>query len=112
MFRKHISLHVCLGAACCAGILVRAMALAGMLGELAKREIAHLANANIETLSQQMARELSAGMDNFARDVQVQASRDVFRSAGNTQGEVRAALVFFFKQKTAYEIGAGDRARG
>ena len=95
MFRKHISLHVCLGAACCAVILVLAMALAGMLGELAKREFARLANANIETLSQQMARELSAGMDNFARDVQVQASRDVFRSAGATQGEVRAALEQF-----------------
>ena len=102
MFRKYISLHACLGAAFCAVILVLAVALAGVLGELAKREIARLASANIETLSQQMARELSAGMDNFARDVQTQASSEVFRGAGTPPGELRAALERFVATRPEY----------
>ena len=102
MSRKHIRLHVLLGAAFCALILALAVALAGVLGELAKREITRLALANIEALSQQMARELSAGMDNFSRDTQVQASRDVFRNAGTTQGEARAALEQFVAARPEY----------
>lgn len=102
MFRKHISLHVCLSAASCTVILMLAVALAGVLGELARREIAQLASANIEGLSQQMARELSAGMDDFARDIEVQAGRDVFRGAGTAPAEARAALEQFVATRPEY----------
>ena len=102
MFRKHISLHVCLGAAFCALLLLLAVVLAGVLGEMAKREVASLAAGNIENLSQQMARELSAGMDDFARDVESQVTRELFRSPVAGQNEVRAALEQFVSTRPEY----------
>ena len=102
MFRKRISLHVCLGAALSALILLLALVLAGTLGELAKREVASLAAVNLESLSQQMARELSSGMDLFSRDVQTQASRDIFRNPAASRADIRTALEQFAATRPEY----------
>lgn len=102
MFRKHISLHVCLGAAFSALVLLLAVVLAGVLGEMAKREVAGLAMSNIENLSRQMARELSAGMDNFAHDVESQVTRELFRASVLAQDEVRAALEQFISTRPEF----------
>src|SRR5688572_27540477 len=92
MFQRRISLHVCLGAALSALILLLAVVLAGTLGEAAKREVAVLAGAQLENMSQQMAHELSAGLEQFTQDVQAQASRDLFRNPAASPSELRAAL--------------------
>jgi PAS domain S-box-containing protein len=102
IFRKHVSLRACLGAALGALILLLALALAGVLGEMAKREVARLATANLENLSQQMARELSAGMDGFARDAQTQANREIYRNPALSREEARAALDQFIASHAEY----------
>ena len=102
MFRKHLSLRAFLGAALGALILLLALALAGVLGGMAKREVAGLATVHLENLAQQMARELSAGMDGFARDMQVQASREIYRSPALSRDEARAALDQFIASHSEY----------
>ncbi|MET0962198.1 MAG: response regulator [Noviherbaspirillum sp.] len=102
MFHKYISLHVGLGTALSAVILLLAMILAGTLGDMAKREIASLAATNLESASQQMARELSVGMDIFSRDIEAQASRRIFRDPAVPRAEVQVALDQFVASHPAY----------
>ena len=102
MFRKHISLHVWLGGALSALILLLAVAIAGTVGEMAKREVGALAAVNLENLSQQMARELSAGMDLFVRDAETLAARPIFHNPAASGSEVRAALDQFVASHPEY----------
>jgi signal transduction histidine kinase len=102
MFRKHISLHVWLGGALSALILLLAVAIAGTVGEMAKREVGVLAAVNLENLSQQMARELSAGMDLFVRDAETLAARQIFHNPAASGSEVRAALDQFVASHPEY----------
>lgn len=112
MFQRRISLHVCLGAALSALILLLAVVLAGTLGEAAKREVAGLAGDNLESMSQQMARELSGGLELFAQDVQAQASRDLFRNAA-APAELRGALDQFVASRPEYAfLGLADARSG
>jgi signal transduction histidine kinase len=102
--QRRISFHVCLGAVLSALIFLLAIGLAGTLGDVAKREVAGLAAANLESVSQQMARELSAGLEQFAQEVQAQASRELFRTPGATPGELRAALEQFVAGRPEYAV--------
>ena len=49
-----------------------------------------------------MARELSAGMDGFARDVQLQATMEVFRDPNAAVGQMRGALDEFVRNRPEY----------
>lgn len=102
MVRKHISLHVWLGAAISGLILLLAVAIAGTVGEMAKREVGVLAAVNLENLSQQMARELSAGMNLFVRDAESLAGRKVFQDMAASGADVRAALDQFVATHSDY----------
>ena len=102
MFRKHISLHVCLGGALSALILLLAVVIAATLGEMAKREVGILAGANLESLSRQMARELSSGMDFFSRDMEAQAIRKIFIDPAAPLSDIRAALEQFAASQPEY----------
>lgn len=102
MFQRRISLQVCLGAALSALILLLAVVLAGTLGEAAKREVAVLAGAHLENMSQQMAHELSAGLEQFTQDIQAQVSWELFRNPAASPGELRAALDQFVAGRPEY----------
>ena len=111
MSQRRIRFHVFLGAALSALILLLAVVLAGTLGEAAKREVAGLAAANLDSMSQQMARELSTGLEQFAQDVQAQASREIYRSPASTPAEIRAALDQFVASHPEYATLALADAR-
>lgn len=102
MNKRHLTLQVYIGVSFGILILISMLALAAVLSEIAKREVFRLATANIENLSAQMARELSAGMDGFARDVQLQATREVFRDPNAAVGPMRAALDEFVRNRPEY----------
>jgi signal transduction histidine kinase/CheY-like chemotaxis protein len=113
MFNRHISLPVCLGAALSALILLLAVVLAGTLGEVARHEIASLAASHLENASRQMARELSAGMDLFSRDLQDLASREMLRNPAASPAEVRTALDQFVAGRPEFAfIGLADARSG
>jgi len=101
MFHRRIGFHLTLGALG-ALILLLAVVLAGMLGEMAKREVAGLAAAHLEGVSHRMARELSTGLDQFVEDVQAQASREIFRNPAASAAELRAALDQFVASRPEY----------
>ena len=109
MFNRHISLPVCLGAALSALILLLAVVLAGTLGEVARHEINGVASSHLENASRQMARELSAGMDLFSRDLQDLASREILRNPAASPAEVRAALDQFVAGRPEFAfVGLAD----
>jgi signal transduction histidine kinase len=110
-FQSRISLHVCLGAALGALILLLAVVLAGTLGEAAKREVAGLASANLENVSQQMAQELTTGLEQFAQDVQAQAGREIYRNPSTSLPEIRAALDQFVASRPEFATLALADAR-
>ena len=113
MFQKRISLPACLGAALGALILLLAAVLAGTLGEAAKRDVAGLASTQLESLSQQTARELSTGMDLFSQDVQAMASRELLRNPAASPADMRAALDQFVAGRPEFAfIGLADVGSG
>lgn len=85
-------LQVCIGLAFGAVILVCSLLTALALAEAARRQILQFATTNVEHLGKQMARELSAGMDTFAREVATQATRDSFRNHATPESSLRSAL--------------------
>src|SRR4051812_35865938 len=101
MFNRRIGFHLVVGAVG-ALILLLSLVVAGMLGELAKREVASLAAANLEGTSQRMARGLSPGWGHFAQGVRAQASREIFRTPAATAAELRAALDQFVASRPDY----------
>ena len=113
MFKRHISLPVCLGAALSALILLLAAVLAGTLGEVARHEVAGLASSHLESASRQMARELSTGMDLFSQDVQRLAGHEALRNPAASPAEVRAALDQFVASRPEFAfIGIADARSG
>jgi signal transduction histidine kinase/ActR/RegA family two-component response regulator/HAMP domain-containing protein len=73
-------------------VFATAIVLAAVLSSTAETRVLRISAENLENLSAQMARELSAGMDSFLRDVQDQAVRDRFASSTSTVASMRAAL--------------------
>jgi signal transduction histidine kinase/ActR/RegA family two-component response regulator len=78
-------------------VLVSAAVLAEVLFQAAERRILRLSAENLENLSLQMGRELSAGMDGFARAVLDQSVRERFTEPDATPAEMRAALEQFHR---------------
>jgi signal transduction histidine kinase/ActR/RegA family two-component response regulator/HAMP domain-containing protein len=72
--------------------MVLALGLAAVLAEASKREILGLSASNIETLSEQMGRELSDGMEGFSNAILTQSTRRLYAEPANTPMEMRAAL--------------------
>jgi signal transduction histidine kinase len=81
-----------LGAALGALLVAATLALSLLLAAHAQTSLAALAKENIDALSSQMARELSHGMDRFAREIQLQATRPVFSKPDSTPDEMRREL--------------------
>jgi len=80
-------------AAALAALLVTATAtLCLLLAAHARSTHLALARDNIDALSSQMARELSHGMDRFAREIQLQASRPTFADGATTAAQMRREL--------------------
>ena len=89
--RRPISLQAMIGISVGAGIVLCFLALAIALGALAKREVLKLSQISIDNLAQQMARELSSGMDGFVREITYQASRERFQTPTPVE-QMRVAL--------------------
>ncbi len=104
--RRLQRLDIRIGLAIGALILLLALALAIVLARSADREILNLGSSNLEGLSEQMGRELSAGMDRFARDVQTQALRDRFRGPVGQRDELRLALDNFKRVNPEFTYAA------
>ncbi len=81
-----------IGLALAALTLGSALLLAGVLSQAAEREILRLSSTNLENLAEQMARELSRGMDRFGTEIADQAQRERFSSRTSTVEQMRAAL--------------------
>jgi signal transduction histidine kinase/ActR/RegA family two-component response regulator len=73
-------------------ILGLALLLAIALSRAAEREMLRLSATNLENLSEQMARELSEGMDAFLREIIDQSLRDRFRDPESSPARMRDAL--------------------
>jgi signal transduction histidine kinase/ActR/RegA family two-component response regulator/HAMP domain-containing protein len=69
-----------------------------LMGEIGERRLVRLSAANLEVLTSQMARELSAGMYQFAKEVVNQAYRDRYRDPAATAASMRSALDDFQRE--------------
>ncbi|WP_295852109.1 ATP-binding protein [uncultured Xylophilus sp.] len=76
-------------------ILGVSIALALLLGRMAEDRLVRLGAQNLGALTDQMARELSAGMHQFAREVLNQTYRDRYRDPESTPAQLREALEEF-----------------
>lgn len=91
-FTSLSSLQVRVALTVTALVIGLAIALATLLSGAAERQILQLEATHLRSLSDQMARELSAGLDRFLRDVSTQALREGFRSASAPVEDMRQAL--------------------
>lgn len=73
-------------------ILGCSLVIALALAQVARQQLLHLAEAHVEQLGLQMARELSTGLDHLAREIATQSTRDVFRNPATPAEDLRAAL--------------------
>lgn len=89
---RPLSLRARVGAAIAASLLAASLALSAGLAAYAKREMLALAQENLDALAAQMARELSFGMDRFAREVELQATSPAFADAQANAAHMRARL--------------------
>ena len=73
-------------------IIAMALGLAIVFAAYARSSLLALAAVNVETLAQQMARELSSGMDRFAREIQLQAQNSVLSDPATSAPRARRIL--------------------
>ena len=86
------SIQARLGLALGALVLIVCVSLALVLSRAAETQVVRQSGANLEVLSRQLARELSAGMNAFAQAVITQTYRDRFRDPAATAASMREAL--------------------
>lgn len=79
-------------------IVVLCLLLSLMLGEIAERRLVRLGASNLGVLTEQMARELSGGMNQFAREVVNQSRRDRYQEPADQAAEMRTALDDFQRE--------------
>ncbi len=96
------SIQARLGLALGALVLVACVSLALVLARAAETQVVRQSGINLELLSRQLARELSAGMDGFAQAVITQTYRERFRDPGATAASMRQALEEFVKTNTDF----------
>ncbi|HEV2612008.1 MAG TPA: ATP-binding protein [Noviherbaspirillum sp.] len=89
---ERISLQIYLGIAFSVLFLILALVLAGTLDAFARREVLKLTHQNLENVTRQMARELSAGMNEFGKEVQAQALSHKLRDPNASAAEMREVL--------------------
>jgi signal transduction histidine kinase/ActR/RegA family two-component response regulator len=92
------SLQIGLGLALTIVIFGLALGLAALLERIAEREVTRIASQNLENISKQMAREISAGMNRFAREVENEATLSVLRNPSATADDLRPVLDKFVRR--------------
>ncbi|HEU4621209.1 MAG TPA: cache domain-containing protein, partial [Burkholderiaceae bacterium] len=109
--RRLHRLHTRIGFTLGALMLLLALALATVLSHTAEKQILQLSSSNLENLSDQMARELSLGMDNFARDILNLASFNHFKQDPLDVAKARSELDWFKTNNPEFAyIGVVDLA--
>jgi hypothetical protein len=78
-------------------MIIASIGLALGLAAYAKSAFLTIAADNVETLGQQMARELSSGMSRFAREVQLQAANPNLASPNVHKDRLRKSLEEIFR---------------
>lgn len=107
--RSGLSLQLSLGLALGILILSSALLLAGLLDRLAKHELLGMADARLEHLSEQTARELSSGMNDFSREIETMAGLDTFRRRDATPDEMRDIIDNLVKHRPEFTfVGVAD----
>jgi len=87
-------------------IVALSLALAFVLGEVAERRLMRLSATNLGVLTEQVARELSTGMNQFAKDVLTQTHRDLFRKPDASPDAMRSALEDFRRENPEFSFVA------
>ncbi|WP_156362528.1 ATP-binding protein [Xylophilus sp. Leaf220] len=98
VLRLQTQLGIALGAVIVGASVVLSIGLAG----IAERRMVELSANNLDSLAEQMARELSTGMDQFGREVMSQADRSRYRSPDSTRASMRSALEDFQRDNPEY----------
>ena len=80
------------GASLAALLIAATVGLSLLLAAHARGAYLDLATDNVDALSSQMARELSHGLDRFAREIQLQAGRPMFSNPDSTPAQMRREL--------------------
>ena len=107
--RSGLSLQLSLGLALGVLILSLALVLAGLLERLARHELLAMAGANLEHVSQQTGREISAGMNDFSREIETMAGLDGFRRRESTPDELRDIIENMVRHRPEFTfIGVAD----
>ena len=107
--RSGLSLQLSLGLALGVLILSSALILAGLLDRLARHELLAMAGANLEHVSQQTGREISAGMNDFSREIETMAGLDVFRRRESTPDELRDIIENMVSHRPEFTfVGVAD----
>ena len=90
------------------GLLIVALSvlLALGLGEAAERRLVRVGSANLVSQAEQVARELSRGMDQFGRDALNQTSRDRYRDPDASPDAMRAALEEFQRENPEFSFAS------
>lgn len=96
------SIQARLGLALGALVLVVCVSLALLLSRAAETQVIRQSGVNLEVLSRQLSRELSAGMNGFAQAVITQTYRDRFRDPDATPASMREALDEFVKTNSDF----------
>jgi signal transduction histidine kinase/ActR/RegA family two-component response regulator/HAMP domain-containing protein len=87
-------------------ILVLSLVLAVVLSSAAERQVLRISSENLENLSEQMARELSEGMDRFLVAVIDQTARHPFTAPNADVPEMRRALDQFVRNHPEFAYAA------
>ncbi|MGJ7580510.1 ATP-binding protein [Variovorax sp. RHLX14] len=96
------SIQARLGLALGVLVLVVCVSLALLLSRAAETQVVRQSGANLEVLSRQLARELSAGMNGFTQAVITQTYRDRFRDPTATAASMREALDEFVRTNSDF----------
>lgn len=107
--RPGLSLQLSLGLALGVLILTSALLLAGLLDRLARYELLAAADVNLEHLSQQTARELSTGMNDFSREIETMAGLDTFRRRDAAPDDMRDIIENLVRHRPEFTfVGVAD----
>ena len=96
------SIRARLGLALGALVLVVCVSFALLLSRAAETQVVRQSGANLEVLSRQLSRELSAGMNGFTQAVITQTYRDRFRDPTATAASMREALDEFARTNSDF----------
>lgn len=86
------TLHARIGMAAGGVVIAVALLLAGALSVHVRQEFLVFAGENLESAARQMGRELSSEMQQFASEIELQASRKVFSDSTSSLVTMRQAL--------------------